>query len=63
MIERRWLCLVLMVPNFKCRKEDNVYFDDKGVNVFISKNCCNMFQSGICYMLNVPNGFKIQLEK
>jgi len=47
------------VVQFKDHKEDKAFFDEESVNVFISKNCC----SGICYLLNMPNGFQNPARK
>ena len=50
------MCLVLVLPNLKLHQEKNFFFDEKGKEVFISKNFWNKFLSGICYMLGLPNG-------
>jgi len=44
MIEGSWLCLVLVVlPNLKRHKKDKLFFDEQGMQVFISKKCSNNF--------------------
>jgi len=32
------MCLVLVLPNLKLHQEKNFFFDEKGKEVFISKN-------------------------
>jgi len=57
-----------MLPNLKCHGEEDThrptvkYFwcRSQGANVFISKNCCNIFIhccSESCYLLNLPKKF------
>jgi len=41
MTKDSWLCLVLVLTNIKCQKEDKEFCDEKGVNVFSSNSCWN----------------------
>jgi len=53
-----------VLPNIfiKRQNEGKEFFDEKGVKVFISKNCWNKHWPGSSYLLSLPNGFKILLK-
>jgi len=38
-------------------KKRSIFFDEEDVKVFVLKNCWTRFWSGICYLLNLPNGW------
>jgi len=48
MIEGSWLCLVLVLPNLKRLEEDGFHL----------QKLLKHFLPGICYKLNLPNGFQ-----
>jgi len=55
MIESSWLCLVLVLPNLKRFEQDKLRFS--------SPKTVETFLSGICYLLNLPNGFQNSARK
>ena len=61
MIEGSWSCLVLVLPNLKRFKEDKLFYD-KDVR-FSSPKTIDTFLLGICYQLNLPNGFQNSARK
>jgi len=46
-----------VLPNLKCHKEDKVFFDEEGAKVSSRKTVETYFWPGICYLLNLQNGF------
>ena len=51
------------VAQFKDHKEDKEFFDEEGVTFSSRKTVATYFCSGICYLLNLPNGFKNPARK
>jgi len=57
MIEGSWSCPVLVLPNLKRLEEDKLFYDEEVVRVS-SPKIVETFFPGICYQLNLPNGFQ-----
>jgi len=62
MIEGRWLYLVLVLPNLKRLEEDKLFYNEAVVR-FSSPKLLKHFLPGICYQLNLPNGFQNSARK
>jgi len=46
-----------VVPNEQCHKEDKYIFDEEGVKFSSWKSVGAGFWAGICYLLNLRNGW------
>jgi len=62
MIEGSWSCLVLVLPNLKRLEEDKLFYNEEVVR-FSSPKLLKHFLPGICYRLNLPNGFQNSARK
>jgi len=50
-------------PKIKRHKEGKYFFDEEGVNIFISKMVGTNIWPGICYLLNLLNVFQNPARK
>jgi len=51
-----------VLPHIKRQKEGKEFFDEEGVQSSYLKTAGTSIWPGICYLLNLPNGFIILLK-